>query len=149
MHNQHNLQILYWFSRCFCVCSASGFRILEVFRMSHDQWPRLFWSATERKKGVTVEATEINGNQYPKVIHHKDLWIFSQASNAMHSGRCFKKRMLLCCCCFFFLSFFLFCQTCPIFLSTMRVKVPKWSLLQHFHLRDASALNKIFPFFQK
>lgn len=97
MHNQHNLQILYWVSRCFCFCSASGFRISEFFRMSHDQWPRLFWSAIERKKGVTVGAIEMDGNQYPKEIHHKDLWVFSQASNAMHSGCHFQRRMLLCC----------------------------------------------------
>lgn len=41
-------------------------------------------------------------NQYPEEIYHKDLWFFSHASNAMHSGRCFQRRMLLCCWAIFF-----------------------------------------------
>lgn len=146
MHVQHNLQILDWVSRCFCVCSARGFRILDFFRMSHDQWQRLFWSATERKKGVTVEAIEIDGNQYPKGIHHKDLWVFSQASNAMHSGPYFQGIMLLCCCCCYFSPFLLFCQTCLIFLSTTRAKVQKWSLRQHFHPMMLMLSTKSFHF---
>lgn len=95
--------ITIWISRCLCVFSSSGFRISEVFKMSHVQWPKRFWSATERKKGVTTGAIEMGRNRYTKELLHKDLWVLSQASNVMHSRCCFQRRMLLCCC---FLSFF-------------------------------------------
>lgn len=157
MHNQHNIQILIWVSRCvvffcvFLVLVVSGFQRFSEWVMTSDQ--NCSGQLLSGKKGVTTEAIEMDSNQYQKELHHKDHWVLSRASNAMHSSFCFQRRMLLCCC---FLGFFppdkpvwYFSQLCELKCkseASSNTFIPQMLLLQtkSFHFSNRKYKGKLW-----